>query len=1245
MNRETNDKQSVLRDETQNDMEDKFSTLEDEFLKESPDEQSAYYDRVDESGYDSFDAVYPEDDDMLSEASYDDEMFGIQLSELADEVVSSGTSARASGDLLREVLFEAGVIDVLSPFGPGYFPSSATLFDAFCYDKFPAVSRHFKQFFDVIARPGERLSQFLQPGDILLRRALGEGRLGHAAILVSGNLYQAEELTAVGLQPEGWESGAYAQVIEGGPFHHRLSEQFARRLTDEKGRVPHDSLLLRARRCESRKGVPPATPRVLTYTQKDVIDDHISIPAQHSLVRLSKKPETSADAVGMLEAVKSRQLEGIYCVNWKKSAQRALKLGSNWWTVIPDGDDAVLMLDPGDLQNGPPMIAFRRKLHPDCGCFENEKPFPPQNARLDAALLRTWKAYKRFRQCEIAPCSLTNIEPSGEPTVPKTCRTQSRELPAIKIKAFFCRPAKHDMRVEEPHNVIVPAGRGVILHWNVIGADQIRIKAITVDGKVSNVSLPDNGRINSHGQPSNGKVIVSPQKDTIYNIYASNSNETVESYRSVNVSLYQTKDIDGAKEVVLVENDLIYVTKVLFSSKTEIKSFLSGSTQDQVERFGSLDDRWWEDENVIRDVYLNPDQPKPKSNAPGLLKLVALDACNLTYTYLLAKFLSKDKGEDCEKEFRTYIVAKVKQFEGFGWYHPKEKKKYKCKGHTVAMGKDPTKYGPRHEAYGDILGWYDYYYYSIKKKDKKKAEASRKYFLTYHCPNLSSCGLFVRSFWQMLGARDHIKSKKTHHLDRPYKVGKVMSDIECYAKDCGAHREAPKTIKEFTDQNTGAKKGDVVFICKGSSQHILTIIDIGKDENNEYYCVSIDGGQATSKMQNDVFGTKWGDCTCLGVQKRIRKLLQKGNEVYLDDRPIRWWVDITKVRFFAHIIEPIVNEKGLDIPLAGPPTVSRNKPKAPKDVTGFIKIKRGNEIDEWTYHDNVVVAKVKITNSNVFVKGSGNSGKDEVYTGSAHAELHLPVDNEKDKSPLEAIRIHREKKNMEQDGVDYSNCVYQGDNSLDACTVGNGMSARICNYHCKQKEKRCNNYASNIDKCDKYSAVIESNNKKKKKKNEESPCRTKLNPTKCGGALSFCRGAKHDKNNCKVVGGAWGAVTGTDARIRERWYCALPILWKVPGYSYPYRKLKVILVNPANGKSVVCSQEDRGPRREKDNRFVGPSHETLQALGAVSGCTLHGVFADQSLPLGPLPFGTKIHVFDTLVWQEQQLHPLQKSTV
>lgn len=142
---------------------------------------------------------------------------------------------------------------------------------------------------------------------------------------------------------------------------------------------------------------PAAAPRVLTYSAKDVIDDRISVPAQHSLVRLSKNPATSADAVRMLEEVKAGRLAGIYCINFEKSAQRALRLGKTWWTVLPKGKDAVLMVDPDDLMRGKPLIAYRRELDPDCGLLKGEKRFVAQSAKLDAGIHKAWQTYLRFR--------------------------------------------------------------------------------------------------------------------------------------------------------------------------------------------------------------------------------------------------------------------------------------------------------------------------------------------------------------------------------------------------------------------------------------------------------------------------------------------------------------------------------------------------------------------------------------------------------------------------------------------------------------------------------------------------------------------------------------------------------------------------------------------------------------------------------------------------------------------------------
>jgi hypothetical protein len=175
--------------------------------------------------------------------------------------------------------------------------------------------------------------------------------------------------------------------------------------------------------------------RVLTYSTKDVIDPRISVPAQHSLVRLSKNPATTADAVGMVEEVKAGRLAGIYCANWQKAAQRALRFGKSWWTVIPPGEDAALLLDPDDLIGGAPMILFHRELDPDCGLMKGETKCASAPARLDIALPKSWATYRLQRSgrllCDLKTTT-TEFEMFGRRgattnNVVPTCKIVSRE--------------------------------------------------------------------------------------------------------------------------------------------------------------------------------------------------------------------------------------------------------------------------------------------------------------------------------------------------------------------------------------------------------------------------------------------------------------------------------------------------------------------------------------------------------------------------------------------------------------------------------------------------------------------------------------------------------------------------------------------------------------------------------------------------------------------------------------------------
>jgi len=126
-----------------------------------------------------------------------------------------------------------------------------------------------------------------------------------------------------------------------------------------------------------------ATPVAVTATPAGVIDARIDVFAQKALLRMAQSPDPAAraDASAMLGAVKSGALAGIYKEDEQVPAMRARKLGSNWWTVIPRGEDAALILGaaPGEA----PLIAFRDGAR-------------SQPARLDPALRKAWASFVTF---------------------------------------------------------------------------------------------------------------------------------------------------------------------------------------------------------------------------------------------------------------------------------------------------------------------------------------------------------------------------------------------------------------------------------------------------------------------------------------------------------------------------------------------------------------------------------------------------------------------------------------------------------------------------------------------------------------------------------------------------------------------------------------------------------------------------------------------------------------------------------
>jgi hypothetical protein len=105
----------------------------------------------------------------------------------------------------------------------------------------------------------------------------------------------------------------------------------------------------------------------LTLARKDFVESRIDVYAQDALYRMSKGDAGArADASQTLAAVKAGRLAGIYIVNQQVPALWAMKkLNLGWWNLIPDGEDAVLLLNPTNPSTIPPLIVFRDRVKSD----------------------------------------------------------------------------------------------------------------------------------------------------------------------------------------------------------------------------------------------------------------------------------------------------------------------------------------------------------------------------------------------------------------------------------------------------------------------------------------------------------------------------------------------------------------------------------------------------------------------------------------------------------------------------------------------------------------------------------------------------------------------------------------------------------------------------------------------------------------------------------------------------------------
>lgn len=166
-----------------------------------------------------------------------DRAAGRQLVERAGTLVDEG----ASGGALLEAIVQA------STGSNPRLPSPAALFDCFTPGGDPELRQEMETAFQVVGRPGVALPEDLGHGDVVLRRALGEGDLVQVAVVRGEQVRDAGSLFGEGIDDGLHEPGLYVPVVEGGAFPGSGRSELYRRVAGPEGYLGLDVLVLRPR--------------------------------------------------------------------------------------------------------------------------------------------------------------------------------------------------------------------------------------------------------------------------------------------------------------------------------------------------------------------------------------------------------------------------------------------------------------------------------------------------------------------------------------------------------------------------------------------------------------------------------------------------------------------------------------------------------------------------------------------------------------------------------------------------------------------------------------------------------------------------------------------------------------------------------------------------------------------------------------------------------------------------------------
>jgi hypothetical protein len=115
------------------------------------------------------------------------------------------------------------------------------------------------------------------------------------------------------------------------------------------------------------QNAPPDEACLPGYTMCDFIEKRISVQGQYALYELySRGGSECRDAIQMLSATRSEQIQGIFKADEAKPALLARRHGTGWWALhdhqssVPKGDSAFVF--EGEA---PPMVVFRANVAGD----------------------------------------------------------------------------------------------------------------------------------------------------------------------------------------------------------------------------------------------------------------------------------------------------------------------------------------------------------------------------------------------------------------------------------------------------------------------------------------------------------------------------------------------------------------------------------------------------------------------------------------------------------------------------------------------------------------------------------------------------------------------------------------------------------------------------------------------------------------------------------------------------------------